>query len=75
MGPSEGRPEVITNTECLVAQGPGGRVADSPKDTLEGISQRHPYGVEVVLRALSPWRRVALWTDALSNQCGSISIL
>lgn len=50
-------------------------MADSPKDTLEGISQRHPYGVEVVLRALSPWRRVALWTDALSNQCGSISIL
>lgn len=59
-GSHEGGPEVITNTEGLVAQGPGGRVADSPNDTWEGISQRHPYGIEMVLGALSPWRRVVL---------------
>lgn len=26
-----------------MAQGPGGRVADSAKDTLERLSQRHPF--------------------------------
>lgn len=38
-----GHQAVTTNPGCLVAQSPGGRVPDSPKDTLEGISQRHRF--------------------------------
>lgn len=31
------------DTGYLVEQGPGGQVDDSLKDTLEGISKRHPF--------------------------------